>query len=331
MRGQMPVTSFLGSLGSSLRETRITAMLGYLIAHAPEPWQEYFGFDKPISSVCIEADYERDRADIYIAAGAKSIIVEAKVTWSDPREQVKKYNAQRKYLLTNYHPTSSNVNRSLKYVSWLEVSVVLEKLAKNAAKPHVRHLSKELILYMKEHQLIPSKDSIEIYARELNDELTVNIFLKCHLYGCWLEKSGGTISRALYFAPHFGQLVAQSHPGIYSGISYVAKIEAIEVVDTWDSFISAAKRQRKGWWVKKHQDALDKLRLQWKDWDENNRRSIAFLGVPRLVFNPPINKELLQKGKGWLSRRTFSFDELFEAWSKSSSVKIKKEGKKSIA
>lgn len=30
MRGQVPVTSFLGSLGGTLRETRITAMLGYL-------------------------------------------------------------------------------------------------------------------------------------------------------------------------------------------------------------------------------------------------------------------------------------------------------------
>jgi hypothetical protein len=37
------------------------------------------------------------------------------------------------------------------------------------------------------------------------------------------------------------------------------------------------------------------------------------LGEPRLVFNPSIRKERLQKGKGWLSRRFFSFDELFAA------------------
>jgi len=40
------------------------------------------------------------------------------------------------------------------------------------------------------------------------------------------------------------------------------------------------------------------------------------LGAPRLVFNPPVKKGNLQKGTGWLSRRFFSFDELFAAWGK---------------
>lgn len=176
---------------------------------------------------------------------------------------------------------------------------------------------------MSEHQLIRSKDSVEIYARELNDEVTVNTFLRGHIYGCNLEAGGGTISRALYFAPHFGKFIASEHPGIYRGVSYLAKIEAVEVVDTWSSFLAASKRQRDGWWLKKHHDLLRELRSHWGNWHANKRRSIAFLSEPRLVFNPPINKDLLQKGKGFLSRRTFSFDELFEAWSKSSSAKIK--------
>ena len=45
-----------------------------------------------------------------------------------------------------------------------------------------------------------------------------------------------------------------------------------------------------------------------------SQAGFLFLSKPRLVFNPPVLKDNLQKGKGWLSKRTFSFDELFEAW-----------------
>jgi len=52
------------------------------------------------------------------------------------------------------------------------------------------------------------------------------------------------------------------------------------------------------------------IRHDWVDC----RRSFLFLDEPRLVFNPPIKKEKLQEGKGWLSKRVFSFDAFFEAW-----------------
>jgi len=38
------------------------------------------------------------------------------------------------------------------------------------------------------------------------------------------------------------------------------------------------------------------------------------MGKPRLVFAPPIKKECLVAGTGFLSKRFFSFDELFAAW-----------------
>jgi hypothetical protein len=41
--------------------------------------------------------------------------------------------------------------------------------------------------------------------------------------------------------------------------------------------------------------------------------NLLLLGESRLVFNPPVWKENLQSGKGFLSRRFFSFDELLEA------------------
>jgi hypothetical protein len=323
MRGQMPVTSLLGAFGGALRETRITAMLGYLISHDPSSWEDFFTLADQITSVEIEADHENDRSDILIETPNERVIIEAKVEWVDPKIQANKYDADRKYFLTNYVPDSEHNSRKLQYISWPQLGKQLDFVSKHASKPYVRHLSKELVLYMKEHQLIRGTDSVEIYARDLNDDITVETFLRCNIYGCWLEKDGGTISRASYFAPCFGQHVAHQHSGISSGISYVAKIESLEVVDTWKSFLFAAKRQRGAAWINKHQEILGTLRRSWKIWDKENRRNIAFLGTPRLVFNPAINKDLLQKGKGFLSRRTFSFDELFEAWSKSSSARMR--------
>ena len=323
MRGQTPVTSFLGAFGGALRETRITAMLGYLIAHDPDSWKDFFSLADQIASVEIEADHEKDRSDILIETPNERVIIEAKVEWVDPKFQAKKYDADRKYFLTNYIPDSGHNARKLQYISWTQLGKQLDLISRRASKPYIRHLSKELGLYMKEHQLIRGTDTVEIYARDLNDDITVETFLRCNIYGCWLEKDGGTISRASYFAPYFGQHIARQHTGISSGISYVAKIESIEVVDTWKSFLSAAGRTRGLAWIKKHQEILNTLRRNWRVWDKDHRRNIAFLGTPRLVFNPAINKDLLQKGKGYLSRRTFSFDELFEAWSKSSSARIR--------
>ena len=171
MRGQVPVTSFLGSLGGSLRETRITAMLGYLIAHEPSPWGVMFQFSKPISSVTVEADYDRDRADVVIDTPTERVVVEAKVSWSDPKSQVSRYKAHRKYLFTNYKPSSIEHSGRLRYVDWEEVAIFLESLARKTGKLYVRHLTMELIRYMRDHQLTRSRVSVEIYARELNDEI----------------------------------------------------------------------------------------------------------------------------------------------------------------
>ena len=321
MRGRVPVRSLLGSLGSSLRETRITAMLGYLIAHDPDHWEPFFKLSKPISSVGIEADYEKDRADIVVDTPLERLVVEAKTSWVDPRQQVRRYHADRKYLFTDSIPKLEQPSAKLSYRTWNEVAEFLEGLIHSTGKPYIRHLTRELIQHMQEHQLIRSRDSVEIYARELNDEITLNTFLKCQIYGCRLESGGGTISRALYFAPHFGQRIARHHPGIFSGLSYVSRIEAVEVTTTWRSFLTAATRQRGRWWLRKHHEMLRGLPTAWK-WNLQTQRTIAFLGMPRLVFNPPINKNLLQKGRGWLSRRTFTFDELFEAWGKSGTAKI---------
>jgi hypothetical protein len=132
--------------------------------------------------------------------------------------------------------------------------------------------------------MISKKESVEIYAREINNEYTLNFFLKARVYGCYFEKSS-KLAEALYFSPHFGKSIARNHPGVTAGISYIAKIEHIEVVETWKEYIEAVKRIRGKAWLNTHKPYFDIIHREW-NWKDKKQRSMLFLGEPRLVFNP---------------------------------------------
>jgi len=121
---------------------------------------------------------------------------------------------------------------------------------------------------------------------------------------------------ALYFAPHFGQQIANAHPGIAAGISYIARIESVGCATTWREFQDLMAKERGRVWMRSQEaKPLRDLHREWLR-KGDNQRVFLFLGQPRLIFNPPVRKESLQKGSGWLSKRFFSFDVLFAAWGK---------------
>jgi len=159
--------------------------------------------------------------------------------------------------------------------------------------------------------MVSDREFEQIYAREINEPLTLSAFLHSRVYFCDYEKSG-RLGKMFYFAPHFGQAIAAQHPGIKPGISYVATIEDVEIVDSWQDVEKAVKKNYGRKWTS-HMDRLRVLRKKWS-WNNQERRSLLFVGEPRHVFNPPIQKDNLQKGSGWLSKRFFSFDDLFKAW-----------------
>jgi hypothetical protein len=310
LRGGSVVSSLAGAFGSALRETRLTAMLGYVIALEPERFCNIFAFRGRPLSVSLETRHASDRSDILIETTAGRGVIEAKVTTADPFRQSLKYSAKWRVLLTE-HTASGKQKRLLrvKYLRWRDLEVPLQQLARS---PHnrVRFVSRDLLSYLGEHVMIKTNKSVEIYAREINNEETLSLFLKAQMYSCHYEKRS-RLAEALYFAPHFGQRIARNHPGVQVGISYIASIECVEVVETWKDLLQAIGDVRGKLWLNGHAPLLQPLRA-W-DW-RNTKRSILFLSTPRLVFNPPVLKEKLQRGKGWLSKRTFSFDTLFAAW-----------------
>ncbi len=133
------------------------------------------------------------------------------------------------------------------------------------------------------------------------------------MYRCWYKK-GSRLAEASYFAPHFGQQIASNHPGVQVGISYIARIERVEVVETWKDFLQTVEEVQGKQWLKSHLPLLRPWRGRGHGWTSKTPRSILFLSTARLVFNPPILKEKLVKGTGFLNQQFYSFDRLFEAW-----------------
>ncbi len=309
MRGGSVVSTITGAFGQSLRETRLTALLGYLIATNPDPFLQLFGFKGSAQHVSLETKHETGRSDILVETSAGTGIVEAKVNATDPSQQASRYPAQWLALLTHHVAGGSGSSRA-RFVTWEELGELLQRL-KRSRSAHVRVLSSDLFAYLKEHRMIQSRDSVEVYAREINESVTLELFLWGKLYGCKYQK-GSRLAEALYFAPHFGARISNEYPGIRTGISYVARVESVGHATTWREFRELMYETRGAVWWRHNDEILRQLHRLWP-WKERHR-NFLFLGEPRLVFNPPIHKESLQSGKGWLSKRFLSFDELFAAW-----------------
>lgn len=311
-RGGTVVTSLASSFGYSLKETRLTALLGYLISLIPEPFIELFQFKGTIIEIKLEMRHLKNRSDILIKTTHGTGIVEAKLDSTDPFEQCNKYPANWKILLTQYIPTEKQkCLKNVKYLNWNDISRILNGLKSNTDH-RVKFLSSDILCYLKEHRMILKKDSIEVYLREINEKDTLKLFLHGKLYGCDF-KPKSRLSEALYFAPYFGKYISYIQPGIATGISYIAKIETVEIVETKSDLENIIISKRKKHWLNTNKHLIEPILNQW-DWT-NKRRYFFFLGEPRLVFNPSIKKDNLMKEKGRLNKHFLSFDELFQAWS----------------
>src|SRR4051812_13498722 len=94
LRGGTLVSSLAGAFGHGLRETRLTALFGYLVAVQPEGFCEVFGFQGKVQSVSLETRHEKDRSDILVTTTAGVGVIEAKVGAHDPFDQALKYPAR---------------------------------------------------------------------------------------------------------------------------------------------------------------------------------------------------------------------------------------------
>lgn len=312
LRGGFVVSNFAGAFGAALRETRLTAILGYLIALKPKVFCEDFGITGTIESVRLEARHNLDRSDILIKSTHGLAIIEAKVDATNPFDQTEKYHARWKILLTQYLPTPNQKKiPRVKYRRWQEIVKLIEQNSAEFVRGQERFVSETLINYLKEHNMIPDNEAVEIYARDLNDDKTSDFFLKGHLYGCDYKRSS-RLPKAQYFAPYFGRKVSRSHPGLQEGITYVAKIVSVQVAETADDFMKLAKEAKKFGFDGKR-DYVEQFKKYFFE-GRNEKHSIVFLSTPHLAFNPSIKKSYLKRGSGFLGIGYYTFDQFYKAW-----------------
>ena len=309
LRGGSVVSSFAGAFGRALRETRLTAILGYLIALEPEPFCKLFGFRGRPLSVSLEARHASDRSDILIKTTGGVGVIEAKITATDPFRQVRKYPADWRVLLTEYAASGKQKRlRGVKYLRWQSLEETLQRLGRSPSNP-VRYVSLDLLSYLREHGMIKKPESVEIYARDINDEAQLNLFFDAQMYQCPYDK-GRLLAEAFYFSPYFCRKVVFRLARVQVGISYIAKIEHVEVVETWRELLQRVREVRKKPWLDGHLRCLRRT-LHGLDWPR--KRSFLFLSKPRLAFDPPVVKKDIGINAGFLGKRVFSFDNLFAA------------------
>lgn len=316
-RGNELVGDLLSAFGDKLKETRLTAALGYLLAGNPEFLPSKLGLRfSTIRSIGIEQRKKDDRTDIQIETDRNLVVIEAKISAQDPGIQTKRYLQTFKVrglktigIALVPFGTALTWEGNLGYLPW---NVLVQWLSEKSFKNHLpvaqKFLLGEFMSYVNRHGLVRAKAPKEIYAREINDEESLNLLLKHQLYQCLFQKKS-QLDGANYFAPHFGFSIQKLHSGIRQGISYVAKIHAVEVIRNREEYQDAVVRFHGKTYFKKFKSEI----MYPVERRGNVMRSLIFVEEARLVFNPPIEKMYLQKGKGFLSKRAYSFDELFKA------------------
>jgi len=312
-RGNSIVSTLTGSFGR-IKETRLTAILGYLMALEPTPFLKRFGFKGTASSISLESKQKNGRPDILIKTAKGTGVIEAKLGRQDSFEQAKQYRADWRVLLTPYRPSGREKKRKALYICWDDIGKLLIELSKSKlSKWETKFVSRDILEYLESNNMIKPQETTEIYTRDFNEHNSLDLFLKARLFSEEYKKNS-QLYKALYFAPNFCKQICSDHKDI--GISYIAKIEgSVELVGSWSEFIRAVQRNRGKHWLNQHKSLINHMhnRQHWK----KKKRCLLFLGKPRLVFYPPVHKNKVtrrKKGKGHDNKRFLSFDELFSAW-----------------
>jgi len=310
-RGGDLTTNLLSAFGQSLKETRLTAWLGYLLSMQPETLMPLFGFRGRVMAIRLETRHEDGRSDILVETSLGLGVIEAKIGFTDASAQLGRYPARWRTMLTSAQAHSGR--SAIRNVHWQQIADCLDKGARNSS-PAYRFLVTQFNSHLKEHHMIKATESWEIYAREIAKPVSLELFFKGHMYTCPYEKQN-KVQKAQYFAPYFVETIAKQHSGLSAGISYVAKVEQVFDSNTWSEFKDGVCKYRNKQWWNSHDTTMQKLRPETdRLWNKEHHGSILLLGGPRLAFNPPIRKDKLPGSKRFLGRRFFSFDELFAAW-----------------
>lgn len=323
------ITSNLFSALGELRETRLTAVLGYLISEAPHIFAPLFlNRGARIQEVKIEASEDSSRYDLVLQTQNQLLVVEAKVGYIQSPSQVRRYirrlarnGTDKKVLLYLLDKGGERLQTEIQQIkkdfsgcdvrpkTWAEVSRFIDRVCQSKRfqheHPKVAILAKELTEYLKENQMAPSKVK-EIYIRQLSGD-SLELFFKYHIYKCQHNFAKNALQH-IYFAPLFtakapADFASRSMLPIEKGLSYIARILTGRVVkrnQVFD-FLKASKHPNP-------RDATKEMLKQTK----SKEFLILLLGQPHQLFHTPLSSKKLGV-RGMVSQKSASLDELLVA------------------
>lgn len=333
-RANQDVGSFLSVLGS-LRETRLTAVLGFLVSRFPEEFGPLLGFRHlPADEISVEETDAGDRYDVLIRQSGETHIIEGKIGPTQRVDQLLRYvrsvrrTRGRRPALTVVDDGSEfsqsrqsafqQVNRhvkSLRFVTWSQVAEVCHGITGKRrfinADSTGTVIAQEMATHLKENNMTTEAQP-EIYLRDVSDTTSVQLYFRHNLYKSQ-SKFYNSARRNLYFAPYFTRKMANAISQdnlvpIGEGISFVSRVQKVQVIETRDvlAFLKANKHP-------KAEDAAEIIR-------QNHRARevlLMALGEPRLMFVSPVTKAKLSRvipfGSGLMGSRSCTFDDLLAA------------------
>lgn len=319
------MSNFFSALGD-LRETRVTAALGYLVAKAPSSFAPMFlGGRSQIDKVLIEESEKHNRYDLVIRTPRKLVVIEAKVGFLQAPSQMRRYirkllraEPDRKATLflldKGSDPLQTEIKDlkrqfprcSVKQRTWSEIARVVERgcQSKKLQKelPEAVAVGRELVNHLRETQMAQAQTK-EIYIRQLSGR-SLELFFRHHIYKCQSKFAKNALQH-IYFAPLFtakapSDFASRSILPIEKGLCYIARINQGKVLRRKE-LLQYLKKVR-------HPDYKKAAKMVLQQAKEKDLL-VLLLGQIFRAFETPIAPGKL-KVKGMLSQRTASFDEL---------------------
>jgi hypothetical protein len=331
------VVSYLSALGR-VRETRLTATVGYLAARFPAEFGPLLGF-RPGSAaeIAVEETDEGDRYDVLIRNSGPALVIEGKLGMRQETTQLLRYirrlrhqtgqrpaltvvdegSALRHSFQEDFQGLRRQVSR-LGFTTWTEVARTCRRIASrrsNARRDPVgTAIAGELATHLQENNMTHEARP-EIYLRDVSTTDSVQLYFRHCIYKCqpsFLNSARGN----LYFAPYFTQRTAEALREanlvpVGEGISFVSRVLSVQVIPTRDS-LRYLKEQR-------HPHPAEAAKLIRS---KHRMREVLImrLGEPRLMFVSPITKAKLSRldlekrfTAGTMGSRICTFDDLLAA------------------
>lgn len=333
-RANQDVQSFLSVLGG-LRETRLTAVLGFLVARFPVEFGEVLGFQpSPLDQVSVEETDEGDRYDVLVRHRGGLHLIEGKLGATQRLDQLLRYirSKRRKHrakpsltVVDDGSESSQSRQRAfdpirkqvcrLRFVTWADVAKVCQSILRRKRcflQDRVGAvIAQEFLLHLQDHHMTQERND-EIYLRDVGTQDSVELFFRHQIYKCQASFHNSARHNR-YFAPYFTRQMADAIRQtnlvpVGEGISFVSRVESVRVIDTRD--VQTYLKEQK------HPDPQAAGQLIRKN-HKDKQVLLMLLGPPRLMFTSPVTKTKLKRlggfGVGAMGSRSITLDRLLEA------------------